>query len=92
MSYWDIGEVSLADMQLAGFETNSQESVIPRFTDEIGFDFTLQSNSPLIGANVLHDVYTDFNTRYSRSILFDIFGTARPTGGTWDIGAVEYNG
>ena len=54
----------------------------------------LQSGSPSVGASVEGPVggtvYDLFYSTWSIAIEKDYSGTARPQGGTWDIGAYEY--
>jgi len=55
-----------------------------------GSDFTPQSGSGAIGANIESSVYDTFFGLYGLSIKIDRAGTVRPQNTTWDIGAYEY--
>ncbi len=61
--------------------SNNLLGVDPRFVNEAGLDFHLQSNSPAINAGITVAVVTA-----------DYDGVTRPQGSAYDIGAYEYGG
>lgn len=83
------------------------DSLTIGFNDEGSNDFTLTAASSAIGANTESPVYDYFNTIWTTSetglcavygtvctglsIHYDRAGKSRPIGGTWDIGAYEYD-
>jgi len=83
------------------------DSLTVGFTDEGNHIFTLTPSSSAIGANTESPAYDYFNTIWTTpetglcavygtvctglSIHYDRAGKSRPIGGTWDIGAYEYD-
>lgn len=62
----------------------------PQFTDPQNYNLRPKAGSPLIGKNIRHAVYDEFEARYGISIAYDFDGNPRPTSGPWTIGAFEY--
>lgn len=53
-------------------------------------NFALSASSACIGANATNSIYSTFAAIWGTSAAFDKAGRARPIGGSWDIGAYEY--
>lgn len=82
--------VSALETLLGASGTNNKE-VDPAFVAEGSNDFRLTSGSQMVGANTEHAGYDQFYTNYTIDIEYDIAEVARPQGGTWDMGAFEFN-
>lgn len=75
-----------------GTTTNTCLESNPLFVNPSEADFSLQVTSPAIDKTETPSaVYAIFNALYGRSIQKDISGKSRPIGGSWDIGAYEYD-
>ena len=87
------GGASYGSVPFAGQCANCLTSD-PLFTNRTAKDFTLQAGSPARDAGVdpstvANNPYSIFQSRYGRSIAYDLTGTARPQNSRWDIGAFE---
>jgi hypothetical protein len=73
--------------------TNPINGGDPKFLNEAGYDFHLQTNSVLIGAgtNLIVANLLGLLTNLYTSLTTDRDGNAWPTLAAWDVGAYEYN-
>lgn len=85
------------DRDLAWLRANTDNGDASRdnlnlgYTDALLFDFSLTADSAAVDANLEPSAYGEFFSEYGRSMAFDATGLARPQGGDWDIGAMEFN-
>jgi hypothetical protein len=98
--YWAGGSRNYAYLtgtagECGGGSPNCVDGSNPKFVSTT--NFTLQSDSPAIGANVegpvgatVYDAFATAWSAYSVTIEKDYAGRTRPQGGSWDIGAYEY--
>jgi len=97
---WSNANKTYSDLVAASQCQNCINGSDPLFTSADTRIFTLQESSPAIGANTENpsgdSVYDKFTSVWASleysglSIKKDFAGYSRPQGGSWDIGAYEY--
>ncbi|WP_159023105.1 right-handed parallel beta-helix repeat-containing protein [Formosa sp. L2A11] len=90
---WSNGVThNLASFQAAFNKGEDCISADPLFTDANADDFSLQATSTAVNAalnssDLTFDVYAHFESLYGLDIRVDINSVARPSTGSWDMGA-----
>jgi hypothetical protein len=72
-----------------GCEGSECRSVAAKLVDPPR-DMRPQRGSPVIDAGTLPSIFAAFQQRYGLSIAVDLFGTPRPQGPSFDVGAAEF--
>ena len=62
----------------------------PGFVDAANANLNLLNSSPAINKGLASDLYDRFQSIHGVDIKKDLEGITRPLGGTWDIGACEF--
>jgi hypothetical protein len=80
---------SVEAFNASGMAQNNKTGA-PLFVDAAQHDLRLIANSPARDAGIMDSVYQTFFNLYGVDIKYDHAGAVRPIGGTWDLGAYEY--